>query len=142
VITVALPIYYFSAALGCQQVTTQKNAKDCKASSTPTEEYHPCPIDCPNRQTNARKPVLGGGYLFALIVAVILGIQCLDASYQRVRGEEDFLFSTKSPPSAILIAGLTLIGMGLGIEVDKTILASSTKGLIRRLVNYSQVEEN
>jgi uncharacterized membrane protein YczE len=123
-------------------VTTQKNAKECIDSSTPAKECHHCPIDCPNRQTNARKPVLGGGYLFALIVAVILGIQCLDASYKRVHGEEDFLFSTKSPPSAILITGLTLIGMGLGIEVDKTILASTAKGLIRGLVNYSKAEEN
>lgn len=123
-------------------MTTQKSAKDLISSATPTEECHNCPIDCPNRQLKARKPVLGGGYIFALIVAVILGMQCLEASYKRIHGEEDFLFATKSPPSAILIVGLTLIGLGLGIEIDKTIIASNTKGLIRGLVHYSQSEEN
>lgn len=125
-------------------MTTQKQKpeKDFISAATPTQECDNCPIDCPNRQTTARKPVLGAGYIFALIVAVILGMQCLEASYKRVHGEEDVLFSTKSPPSTVLIVGLTLIGLGLGIEIDKTMITSSTKGLIRGLVNYSKSEDS
>jgi len=105
---------------------------------TRTEECHNCPIDCPNRQSKARQRVLGGGYIFALIVALLLAMQCLDASFKRVHGEDDFLFATKSPPSALLIAGLTLIGLGLGIEIDKTMISSTAKGLLRGIVNNSQ----
>lgn len=99
-------------------------------------------MDCPNRRAKARQPVVGGGYLFALIVAVLLGMQCLEASYKRVHGEEDLLFATKSPPSAILIAGLTFIGLGLGIEIDKTMVLSSTKDLLRGLISDSKTEES
>lgn len=106
------------------------------------EYSHSCPINCPNRQTKTKQRVVGGGYLFALIVAVLLGLQCLDASYKRVRGEEDLLFSTKSPPSAIIIAGLTLIGLGLGIEIDKSMISSTAKSLLGGLANSSSSEEH
>jgi len=106
------------------------------------ESSHSCPINCPNRQTKAKQRVLGGGYLFALIVAMLLGLQCLDASYKRVHGEEDLLFSTKSPPSAMIIAGLTLIGLGLGIEIDKSMISSAAKSLLGGLGNSSKSEEN
>jgi hypothetical protein len=119
-------------------MTEQKPKQDIFSTVTRTEECHNCPIDCPNRQSKARQRVLGGGYIFALIVALLLAMQCLDASFKRVHGEDDFLFATKSPPSALLIAGLTLIGLGLGIEIDKTMISSTTKGLLRGIVNDSQ----
>jgi hypothetical protein len=119
-------------------MTKQKPTRDNFSSITRTEECHNCPIDCPNRQSKSRQPVLGGGYIFALIVALLLAMQCLDASYKRVHGEDDFLFATKSPPSALLIAGLTFIGLGLGIEIDKTMISSTAKGLLRGMVNDSQ----
>ncbi|HEY9676248.1 MAG TPA: hypothetical protein V6D11_32700 [Waterburya sp.] len=115
-------------------------AEEQSSSATPQGERHPCPLSCPNRQTRTRRTVVGGGYIFALIVAALLGIQSLDASYKRVNGEEDFNFATKSPPSVILIIGLTLIGLGLGIEIDKTTIASSTKELINGFVDSSSNE--
>jgi|ERR687886_316578 hypothetical protein len=134
--------YYFSAELGCKNVTLQQPSRDSISSATSIEECHNCPIDCPNRKPKPRQPVLGGGYIFALIVAVLLALQCLDASFKRVHGEDDFLFATKSPPSALLIAGLTLIGLGLGIEIDKRMISSSAKGLLTGLVNSSKSEED
>lgn len=123
-------------------MTLQKHSQDSISSATPPEASHSCPMNCPNRGAKSRQPVVGGGYIFALIVAVLLGMQCLEASYKRVQGQEDFLFATKSPPSAILIAGLTFIGLGLGIEIDKTMLMSSTKDLLRGLLSDSKTEES
>ncbi len=119
-------------------MTDQNSREDISSTVTRPENCHNCPIDCPNRQSKARQRVLGGGYIFALIVAILLAMQCLDASFKRVHGEDDFLFATKSPPSALLIAGLTLIGLGLGIEIDKTMISSTAKGLLRGIVNDSQ----
>lgn len=101
-----------------------------------------CPINCPNRYSKARRPVLGGGYIFALIVALILAIQSVDGSYKRVDGEEDIIFATKSPPSALLVIGLTLIGLGLGVEIDKSFFLSSSKQLLRGIVISSPDEVN
>jgi uncharacterized membrane protein YczE len=98
-------------------------------------------VDCPNRHSAKRRTVVGGGYIFALIVALLLGIQSLDASYKRVNGEENVTFATKSPPSAILIVGLTLVGLGLGIEIDKSILSASSKGFVKSLVTHYVSEE-
>lgn len=105
------------------------------------EECHNCPIDCPNRHSAKGRTVVGGGYLFALIVALLLGMQSLDASYKRVNGEEDVTFATKSPPSAILIMGLTLVGLGLGIEIDKSILSATSKGFVKSIVTHYVSEE-
>jgi hypothetical protein len=105
------------------------------------EECHACPVDCPNRHSGKSRTVVGGGYIFALIVALLLGIQSLDASYKRVNGEENVTFATKSPPSAILIVGLTLVGLGLGIEIDKSILSASSKGFVKSIANH-YVSEN
>jgi hypothetical protein len=122
---------------------TKQNPKlDIFSTVTRTEECQKCPMDCPNRQSSARQRVLGGGYIFALIVALLMAMQCLDASYKRVHGEDDFLFATKSPPSALLIAGLTFIGLGLGIEIDKTMISSTAKALLRGIVNDSQSERD
>jgi hypothetical protein len=121
-------------------MTNQNPKIDIFSTVTRTEECQNCPMDCPNRQSSARQRVLGGGYIFALIVALLLAMQCLDASYKRVHGEDDFLFATKSPPSALLIAGLTFIGLGLGIEIDKTMISSTAKALLRGIVNDSQSE--
>ncbi len=127
---------------GCKTVTPQNHSTDSNSSAMPPtpKESHSCPFDCPNRRHKARQPVVGGGYIFALLVAVILAIQSFDASYKRVHGEEDVVFATKTPPSTILILGLTLIGLGLGIEIDKTAIFSSTKGLLGGLVNDSKSE--
>lgn len=105
------------------------------------EENSSCPIDCPNRRSQDRQPVLGAGYIFSLIVATLLAFQSLDASYKRVNGEEDIIFATKSPPSTVLVIGLTLIGLGLGIEIDKSIISLNPKELIRGIVDYSQEED-
>ena len=121
--------------------STEQTANDSISSAIPTQASHTCPLHCPNRQTRARQRVVGGGYLFALIVAALLGMQSLNASYKRINGEEDFLFATKSPPSAILIIGLTLIGLGLGIEIDKKTITSSAKVLFNGLVDSSATEE-
>ena len=123
-------------------MTGEKPEQDSIYSTTrPGENYH-CPLNCPNRQANTKHTVIGGGYLFALIVAVFLGIQSFEASYKRIHGEEDFLFTTKSPPSILLISSLTLIGLGLGIEIDKTMISSTAKGLLGSLINTSNSEEN
>lgn len=114
---------------------------DSYSPVTPSESSDNCPINCPNRRSKAKQPVLGGGYLFALIVAILLGMQCLDASYKRINGEEDFLFATKSPSSVILITGLTLIGLGLGIEIDKTMLSLGAKSILQGLLHSSNHEE-
>ncbi|MGB7441708.1 MAG: hypothetical protein WA919_11615 [Coleofasciculaceae cyanobacterium] len=100
-----------------------------------------CPVNCPNRRTEARKPVLGGGYVFALIVASLLAIQSIDASYKRVNGEEDLIFATKTPSSSILVIGLTLVGLGLGIEIDKSIIHFGSQRLLKGLIHYSSSEE-
>jgi len=107
--------------------------KDC-------QEVSSCPIDCPNRHKEARKPVLGGGYVFALIVASLLAIQSFDASYKRINGEEDLIFATKTPSSSILVIGLTLVGLGLGIEIDKSILHFGSQKLLKGLIHYSSSE--
>lgn len=123
-------------------LSSTSSSEEQSLSATPQERSHNCPLTCPNRHTINRKTVVGGGYIFALIVAALLGIQSLDASYKRVNGEEDFNFATKSPPSVILIIGLTLIGLGLGIEIDKTTIFSSTKELMKGFVDSSSNEEN
>lgn len=112
-----------------------------ESPTKPSEASHTCPVDCPNRHSEKRRTVVGGGYIFALIVALLLGIQSLDASYKRVNGEENVTFATKSPPSAILIVGLTLVGLGLGIEIDKSILSASSKGFIKSIVTHYVAEE-
>lgn len=112
------------------------------SSPAPPEENHNCPINCPNRQPKGRQPVLGGGYIFALIVALILAFESLDASYKRVQGVEDIVLATKSPPSYILVIGLTLIGLGLGIEIDKSVFFSNSKELIKGMIASSLSEES
>ncbi len=121
-------------------MTTQNDSELPMSSPAPSEQNHNCPVSCPNRQSHGRKPVLGAGYIFALIVAVIIGFESLEASYKRVNGEEDFLFNTKSPPPTILIAGLTLIGLSLGIEIDKSILLSGSKELLKSFVSSDKSE--
>ena len=87
-------------------------------------------VNYPTRNHNEKQPIVRGGYVFALIVAMILGFQSLEASYERVNGEENISFATKSVPSSLLVSGLTLIGLGLGIEIDKSTISSKSKGII------------
>lgn len=121
-------------------MTGEKPEQDSLDFATTTDENYHCPINCPNRQGKEKQPVVGGGYLFALIVAIFLGIQSFDASYKRIHGKEDFIFATKSPPSILLITSLTLIGLGLGIEIDKTMVSSTAKGLLGGLIDTSKSE--
>ncbi|AOY83987.1 hypothetical protein BJP36_32745 [Moorena producens JHB] len=99
-------------------------------------------VNYPTRNHNEKQPIVRGGYVFALIVAMILGFQSLEASYERVNGQENISFATKSAPSSLLVSGLTLIGLGLGIEIDKSTIFSKGKGIIQLLVNSSMDEED
>ncbi|NET85897.1 MAG: hypothetical protein F6J94_29620 [Moorea sp. SIO1F2] len=109
--------------------------QNCEASTSSLVNY-------PTRNHNDKQAIVRGGYIFALIVAMILGFQSLEASYERVNGEENISFATKSPPSSLLVSGLTLIGLGLGIEINKSTIFSKGKGIIQLLVNSSMDEQD
>lgn len=78
-----------------------------------------CPHECPNRRP-AKSASVGGGYIFSLIVTLFLASQCFQFSYQRQSGAEDLSFSSQVPPVHVLVGCLALIGLGLGIEIDKS----------------------
>ena len=99
-------------------------------------------VNYPTDNHNQKQPIVREGYIFALIVAMILGFQSLEASYERVNGEENISFATKSAPSSMVLTGLTLIGFGLGIEIDKSTIFSKGKGIIQLLVNSCMDEED
>ncbi|NEO12371.1 MULTISPECIES: hypothetical protein [unclassified Moorena] len=98
-------------------------------------------VNYPTDNHNEKQPIVRGGYVFALMVAMILGFQSLEASYERVNGQENISFATKSPPYSLVVTELTLIGLGLGIEIDKSTIFSKGKGIIQLLVNSSMDEE-
>lgn len=99
-------------------------------------------VNYPTDNHNEKQPIVRGGYVFALIVAIILGFQSLEASYERVNGQENISFATKSPPYSLVVTQLTLIGLGLGIEIDKSTVLSKSKGIIQLLVNSCIDEED
>ena len=107
---------------------------NCEASTSGLVNY-------PTDNHNEKQPIVRGGYIFALIVAMILGFQSLEASYERVNGEENISFATKSAPSSMVVTGLTLIGLGLGIEIDKSTISSKSKGILELLVSYYMEQE-
>ncbi len=92
------------------------------------EPIEPCPATCPRRQQNSR---LGAGYVFSAIVSLLLALSCVHISYRlHADRTEELLVATQTPPDHVLIVALTLIGLGLGIEIDKSALTGAIASLL------------
>lgn len=88
-----------------------------------------------------RTTPVGAGYLFALIVALILGSQMVDFRYSKSKGEEDILLATKQPGVAWVLSCTLLIGLGLGIEIDKSEIGKAVTEVVRRVLGNNNQGE-
>lgn len=75
---------------------------------------------------------VGAGFLFSLLMSFVLFSQAIDFSYSKAKGDEEIVLKGKTPDILWLLVCAPLIGLGLGVEVDKSsigkAIASSVKG--------------
>lgn len=62
-------------------------------------------------------------YTFALLVAIFMGLFSFDWEFRSENGQSAIAIAPKDPPPvALLVPGLTLIGLALGINIDSSTL--------------------
>lgn len=74
----------------------------------------------------------GAGFVFSLIMSVLLASQAIDWSYSKSPDREEVILKSKTPDALWLIICSPLIGLGLGIEVDKSEMGRAMAAVVRR----------
>lgn len=70
------------------------------------------------------------GYCFALLLSLILVGSQLKGSYRKENGEENLTLELTPPNKELLVFILPLIGLSLGVEVDKARLREIARRLL------------
>lgn len=79
------------------------------------------------------KPVRAG-FLFSFFVAALLATQSINFSYSKGKGGEEVVLRTQTPDILWLIICTPLIGLGLGVEVDKSEMGRALAEVARRVL--------
>lgn len=74
------------------------------------------------------------GFVFSLFVATLLATQGIDFSYSNGKDGEALVLKTKTPDIAWLIICTPLIGLGLGVEVDKSEMGKALAEVVKRVI--------
>lgn len=74
------------------------------------------------------------GFVFSLFIAGLLASQSIDLSYSNGKDGESLNLKTKTPDIAWLIICTPLIGLGLGVELDKSEIGKALAEVVKRVL--------